>query len=162
MSDVTPSELADLFLRTAKYVRHLWVRELAPFGLTPGQGRALEVLGRDGSPIRMAELAGYLGIVPRSATSVVDGLEGAGLVVRTPDQADRRSMLVSLTEHGRVLVGRIAGSRILAAEETFSGLRSEERVQLAALLQRVAESHSITTSQGGCRLQVTGELSRPE
>lgn len=143
MSDVTPSELADLFLRTAKHVRHLWIRELAPFGLTPGQGRALEVLGRGSSPMRMAELAGYLGIVPRSATSVVDGLEEAGLVLRTPDQADRRSMLVSLTKEGEVLVGRIADSRMSAAEEAFSVLVSEERVQLAALLQRVTESHSM-------------------
>ncbi|AHI00362.1 MarR family winged helix-turn-helix transcriptional regulator [Kutzneria viridogrisea] len=149
MSDATSGQLADLFLRAAKRMRHRWMRELAPLGLTPGQGRALEVLagGADcGGPVRMAELAGRLGIVPRSATSVVDGLEEQGLAVRRPDPADRRSLLVSLTEPGRELAVRIDETRRLAAEQIFAVLLPEEREQLAVLLRRVEQDDPAVVS----------------
>jgi DNA-binding MarR family transcriptional regulator len=140
VTDATTAQLADAFMRTAKRVRGCWVERLAPLGLTPGQGRALDVVARSGGGVRMAELAGQLGIVPRSATSVVDGLEESGFVVRRPDPYDRRSMLVGLTEHGRRLVSQIDEARRSAAEQTFAVLEPAERDQLLAVLLRLEES----------------------
>ncbi|WP_206681142.1 MarR family winged helix-turn-helix transcriptional regulator [Actinomadura sp. J1-007] len=93
----TDPELPDLFLRAAKRIRRRQSRELAPLGLTPAQSRALRVIVGSRVPLRMVDLAGQLDIVPRSATSIVDALESAGLVTRAPDPANRRSLLVQPT-----------------------------------------------------------------
>src|SRR5262244_3533693 len=82
VTDATTAQLADALMHVAKRIRGCWMHQLAPLGLTPGQGRALGVIVRAGDGIRMADLAGKLDIVPRSATSVVDGLEEHGLVLR--------------------------------------------------------------------------------
>jgi DNA-binding MarR family transcriptional regulator len=137
VSDATTARLADAFMHVAKRMRGSWMQQLAPLGLTPGQGRALGVVARAGDGIRMAELAGRLDIVPRSATSVVDGLEEAGLVLRRPDPGDRRSMLVGLTEAGRQLLTRIEEAKRGAAEEMFGALEPAEREQLLAVLLRL-------------------------
>ena len=59
--------------------------------VTHGQFRVLRTLDHAEQPLRLSELAARLGIVPRSATSVVDDLEAAGLVARQPDPHDRRA-----------------------------------------------------------------------
>jgi len=137
VTDATTGRLADALMHVAKGIRGCWMHQLAPLGLTPGQGRALGVIARAGDGIRMADLAGKLDIVPRSATSVVDGLEEQGLVLRRPDPGDRRSMLVTLTEAGRLLVSRIDEAKRGAAEEMFGTLDPDEREQLLAVLLRL-------------------------
>jgi DNA-binding MarR family transcriptional regulator len=137
VTDATTTRLADVFTHVAKRLRGRWIHQLAPLGLTPGQGRALGAIARAGDGIRMADLAGRLDIVPRSATSVVDGLEEQGLVLRRPDPGDRRSLLVSLTEAGRLLVSRIEEAKRGAAEEMFGTLPPAEREQLLAVLLRL-------------------------
>ena len=140
MTDATTAQLADALMRVAKRIRGCWIHQLAPLGLTPGQGRALGVIARAGDGLRMADLAGKLDIVPRSATSVVDGLEQQGLVLRRPDPGDRRSMIVTFTEAGRLLVSRIDEARRDAAEEMFGTLEPADREQLLAVLLRVDAS----------------------
>jgi DNA-binding MarR family transcriptional regulator len=140
VTDATTAQLADALMHVAKRIRSCWTHQLAPLGLTPGQGRALGAIARAGDGIRMADLAGRLDIVPRSATSVVDGLEEHGLVLRRPDPGDRRSMLVTLTEAGRQLVSRIDEAKRGAAEEMFGTLEPAEREQLLAVLSRLDAS----------------------
>src|SRR6478672_2526073 len=94
----------DGLLGATRRLRAASRRGLAPLGLTPFQERAVRVLTRsDPDGIRMGELAERLGVVPRSATGVVDDLESAGLVRRAPDPSSRRSVLVALTDQGRRL-----------------------------------------------------------
>jgi DNA-binding MarR family transcriptional regulator len=140
VTDATVAQLADALMHVAKRIRGCWMQQLAPLGLTPGQGRALGVIARSGDGLRMADLAGKLDIVPRSATSVVDGLEEQGLVLRRPDPGDRRSMIVTLTEAGRRLVSRIDDARRGAAEEMFGPLEPAERERLLAALLRLDAS----------------------
>lgn len=115
-------ELADLFLRAARRMRGRQVEHLAPLGLTPAQARALRVIVRADAPPRMAELATLLGVVPRSVTTLVDALEEAGLVTRTPDPANRRSTLVVPTAEGRAIRARMASVRREVAEEVLAPL----------------------------------------
>jgi DNA-binding MarR family transcriptional regulator len=41
---------------------------------------------------------------PRNVTSLVDALESAGFVARSPHPTDRRATVVSLTRQGTILV----------------------------------------------------------
>jgi DNA-binding MarR family transcriptional regulator len=132
--DTLAGQLADLVQTLGRRLRHGTGDRLAPLGLTPGQGRALSTLSRAGGPLRMAELAKQLHVVPRSATGVVDSLEQAGLVRRSVDPGNRRSVLVELTDHGRGTLSDLAEARRQAAEELFASLDPDEQRQLLALL----------------------------
>ncbi|MGF6880521.1 DNA-binding MarR family transcriptional regulator [Nocardia sp. GAS34] len=139
MGEATPTDTAEidlpeLFLRTSKRIRRNQMARLAPLGLTPAQSRALRIIGQDPDPLRMSALADRLGIVPRSATTVVDALVSAGLVTRAPDPANRRSTLVSPTDAGRRTLTRMSQARRDAASETFAALSSAQRETLRELL----------------------------
>ncbi len=103
-------------------------------GLTGAQARVIRFLEGAGHPVRMADIAAALEVVPRTATSMVDGLEEAKLVVRAIDPHDRRSILVSLTSEGARLLDRLALARRRTAEATFSALSPIERGELARML----------------------------
>src|ERR1700686_455091 len=82
-------QLGELLVRSSWRLRRGGAKELAPLGVTFGQARALRVLAT-GEPMRMADLAASLEIVPRSLTTMIDALVAAGLVNREADSHDRR------------------------------------------------------------------------
>src|SRR5579875_654624 len=59
---------------------------------------------REHSELPTSELACLADLSPATATGMLDGLAGAGLVMRTRSERDRRVVLTSLTERGRALV----------------------------------------------------------
>jgi DNA-binding MarR family transcriptional regulator len=137
MSDETVTALTDLLLSRARLIRRASAAELAPLGLTPGQSRGLRIIARAESPVRMADIAAALDVVPRTATSIVDALEAAGLVARSADASDRRAVLVRLTDDGRELQERLRWARVRAADEALAPLSESERAELARLLAMV-------------------------
>jgi DNA-binding MarR family transcriptional regulator len=134
-------QLAELLSHAARRLRRGSTVHLAPLGLTMAQARVLRLVA-DG-PLRMADIAARLEVVPRTATPMVEGLVAAGLVARHADEADRRSILVELTEDGRRLLARLHKARRASAEQVFGPLNAEQRTQLVALLGRLCEA-------GGC------------
>ena len=107
--------------------------------VTHGQFRVLRTLDHAGEALRLNELAARLGIVPRSATSVVDDLEAAGLVARQPDPHDRRATLVDLTPDGRKILATLREKRRDVMVSQLARLTPDEQQTLARLLQRLAE-----------------------
>lgn len=135
----TPN-LADTFMAVARRIRHTHMSALEPFGLNPSQSRALHVLAREGKPMRLRSLADSLRIVARSATDVVDSLEAAGLVTREDDPADRRAVLVALTDAGRTQLHAIDDARSKVAVELFDSLEPAERDDLQRILHKITET----------------------
>jgi DNA-binding MarR family transcriptional regulator len=152
--DPDPARLGDLLHAVFRRLRRGWAEQLAPFGLTPHQFRALNALaGHPGAQghrheataacrhggvagsLRVKDLAEVLRIAPRSATEVVDLLQEKGLVERVPDPSDRRATLVSLTRRGAALREKVREDRRREAEEYFSRLEPEDRVELERLLR---------------------------
>lgn len=132
-TDLTP-QLAELLTCASWRLRRASRRELEPLGLTFGQARALRLLARAGGPVRIGALAARLEVVPRSATTMVDGLETAGLAIRRAAPDDRRSVLVSLTPAGEALLERLGRARRASAEELFARLTRSQREGLFELL----------------------------
>lgn len=132
-----PAYLADLLHRVTKRFRRSQAQRLSPMGLTPAQERALRVITRSSGPLRMTELAERLGIVPRSATTVVDALETAGLVHREIDPANRRAILLRLTPRGLEVRDDLRAARRQAAEDLFAPLPAGDRKALAELLGKL-------------------------
>ncbi|MFJ3220733.1 MarR family winged helix-turn-helix transcriptional regulator [Kitasatospora sp. NPDC086801] len=141
----TAAELADTMTRAIKRIRRQTGWRLEPYGITPGQARALNTLAHapgcelPDHAMRLSDLAERLHIAPRSATTVVDALEEAGLVERRPDPADRRAVRILLTEAGRAAVERIGQVRHEVAQEYFGEVSPDEQEVLLRVL-RAAEA----------------------
>jgi len=133
------SELAELLSHAARRLRRGSAMELAPLGLTYGQARLLHIIAMAGQPLRMADIASQLEVVPRSVTTMVDGVEAAGFVARRPDPDDRRSVLVELTAAGRRLQQRLSQARQNSAQVVFGKLAPAERAELLRLLEVLCE-----------------------
>ena len=144
-------ELAELFSHSARRLRRDSAAQLAPLGLTMAQSRILRLVA-DG-PLRMADIAGRMDVVPRTVTPMVDGLAEAGLVDRRPDPDDRRSVLVALSPAGRGLLDRLDAARRTSAEQVFGELHQRERKELLLLLGRLCEL-------GGCGICCPGHGGR--
>lgn len=128
-------DLADLIGRAARRLRRGSLAHLGPLGLTMAQAKVLRTVAS--GPLRMADIAARLEVVPRTVTPMVDGLEEAGLVRRQADPDDRRSVLVEPTAAGRLLLDRLDTARRATAAQAFSALSAEERATLAELLGRL-------------------------
>ena len=75
---------------------------LERFGLTFARYEALMLLyySRTGA-LPLGKIGGRLQVHPTSVTNLIDGLERAGYVERTPHPSDRRTTLANITEAGR-------------------------------------------------------------
>ena len=111
----------------------------ADLDVTHGQLRVLRTLDNADRALRLSELANQLGIVPRSATSVVDDLEAAGLVARKPDPDDRRATLVNLTPAGTKVLATIRRHRRDAMVSLIERLEPSEQTELLRLLTHLSD-----------------------
>ena len=137
------TEVADLLHHVNHIIRRQAVAEADSPGVTSAQMRAMRTLIRCGDPMRMSELAEALGIVRRSATSVVDDLEHLGLVERIDDPVDRRAVGVRLTDAGRTVMVDARRRRRTAAGEVLNTLDKADLESLRSLLQRIGSTASI-------------------
>ena len=72
-------------------------------------------------------------------TQRLDRLEERGLVQRSPSDADRRSVLVQLTDAGRALVDQTLPDHVATEERLLAGLDAEQRELLASALRTLLE-----------------------
>lgn len=100
------------------------------------QKRVLIILNEVGS-ITQRALTKRLGIQSGSASEVIAKLENAGLIIRTPSDADRRTTDVTLTEKGKQSALEAVKQRNRRHEEMFSCLSEKEKSDLLLLLEKI-------------------------
>ncbi|WP_226363675.1 MarR family winged helix-turn-helix transcriptional regulator [Pseudonocardia abyssalis] len=106
----------------------------------PGGPRGYQVLaaagrGEAGSQLALAQ---HLGVDRTVMTYLIDDLEGAGLVERRPDPADRRARLLSLTDDGSARLCAVERALRSAEDAVLAPLAADERTVLRDLLARIA------------------------
>jgi DNA-binding MarR family transcriptional regulator len=109
--------------------------------LTSTQRLALFELLEDG-PMRLSDLAGRMGLSAPTASRAVDALAEADLVERLTDPVDRRALRIELTAAGRARVDLRKAQVGEAFRPAAAGMPVDEREQLAALLERLADELS--------------------
>jgi DNA-binding MarR family transcriptional regulator len=112
--------------------------DLAARGLSRARATVVAVLHRMG-PSNQRALADVLRVTPRNVTGLVDGLEEAGLVVRSRHPQDRRASLVSLTDAGVELAVSLAADERRLAQYLFGELDRDDVVAVTNGLDRVLE-----------------------
>lgn len=112
---------------------------LGPLDIELFEYDALSALRRQGKPFALPAtgLAQETGLSTGAMTNRIDKLEAKGLVCRRSDNADRRSVVVSLTPEGKKLIDKAIQIRLDAADESLQSLSRRERSDLAGLLRKV-------------------------
>lgn len=106
------------------------------------QKRILIIL-QESDTLTQRELTERLGIQPGSASEILSKLENAGLITRTPNEADRRTTDIQLTDAGTELALEAVEQRQKRHQEMFSCLSLEERQTLLSLLEKVRSDWEI-------------------
>lgn len=103
-----------------------------------GQGRVLALLRLQGE-ISQKDLAFLLDMRTQSLGELLTKLEASGYITREPSTADRRVVMVKLTEAGREAAEEVAKNQE-ESDKVFSVLTNAEQAMLAELLGRVIEN----------------------
>lgn len=104
-----------------------------------GSQKRILILLWENKGMTQRTLTQRLGIQPGSASEVISKLEAAGLIVRTPSEADRRTTDIRLTKTGEALAQDAHVQRKERHEQMFAVLSEQEKDTLIALLERVNE-----------------------
>jgi DNA-binding MarR family transcriptional regulator len=109
----------------------------ARFGINRGEFDVLATLRRAGAPHRLSPkaLGAMMMISSGGVTGRLDRLERAGLVARTPDPADRRGLLITLTPDGHTVVDEAVTAGLDAQRTVLEHLRPADRHTLNDLLR---------------------------
>jgi MarR family 2-MHQ and catechol resistance regulon transcriptional repressor len=131
----------DAYIKLRRAANTVSLREAAVInaaGLTESRFGVLEALLHLG-PLCQRELAEKILRSAGNLTTVVDNLEGAGLVRRRRDRKDRRVVTVHLTSNGERLIRSVLPSNVAAIVEAFSILDANEQRELAALCRKLGK-----------------------
>jgi len=132
------SHLSVLLTRAERRVARRVDVALRGSELTAEQWRVLSALV-DGAGHPMSEIAGEAMVPAPTLTKLVDRLLDRALVRRGIDPADRRRVLVVLTDRGVELVDRLGTEVGHAEREVTSALGEPETAELMAILARLLE-----------------------
>ena len=129
------SEPGDLTERLQRVMGRLgrMLRREAPSVVGQGAMSALHTLNADG-PLRPSDLAAREGIRPPTLTRILSVLEDGGYVARTPDPADRRASLITVTERGTSTLLATRSARAGHLARHIAELTEEQRRILAQAL----------------------------
>jgi DNA-binding MarR family transcriptional regulator len=127
--------------------RHLKARleqALAGQGLKMWEFKTLHILRRGGAPYQASatELADALSLSPAAMTKRLDNLEAGGLLRRGHDDADRRRVLITLTDTGLRVWGNTISLQDQVEKELLAALGPSEQDQLIRLLRRLVVAAS--------------------
>ncbi|MFB7469911.1 MarR family winged helix-turn-helix transcriptional regulator [Kitasatospora sp. NPDC056184] len=136
----TPPTLLELstylLSRTGKAARGRLVERLARRGLRLWDMAVLAALA-DFGPHAQRDLVRRLRVDPSDTAKVADRLAAGGYVERVRDAADRRRVLVTVTDAGRALLAELRAEAHAVQDEVLAPLSAAERQVLHDLLGRV-------------------------
>lgn len=100
----------------------------------------LYALKKAGCALRQTDLTRSVLLSQPALSRLLDRLEQRGFVTRAPDPADRRAVLVSLTEAGRVAQRETGARHARSVEQRMRALDPEQQRRLRDLCAALIES----------------------
>ena len=121
--------------------------EVSKIGLTPGQPKILDFLLQY-EEADQKTIAAYCESEQTTVGSILLRMENAGLVQRRQKDGNRRSLYVSLTEHGKEAAEKLMDIFRSAETEATAYLSDQESKALKELLSKICDAMQ---SQSGRR-----------
>jgi DNA-binding MarR family transcriptional regulator len=98
--------------------------------------------------VRVTDLAGWQGVDKSTITPQVRRLEQRGLIKRSPDPADRRAALLSVTAKGRRVCDQMDTAAVAFISAALQEWSTQDRKQLATLVSRLADDLTSSLTAG--------------
>ena len=114
-------------------------RVFSEYGLTTEQHAVLMVIKHISAPVRITDIALWLDRSVNSVSMIVDRMVKAGLVRRTRDRKDRRTVFVTITSKAEkaFVPATVAGWELI--QEILSPLSDKDRLTLIRLLETLRD-----------------------
>jgi len=113
---------------------------LRPFGLTDVQFNLMMILEYQSGPtggLSQAQLSNMMLVNRANITTLIDRMEKADFVARTPAPFDRRSNIVKLTGKGRELLAKIEPLYIEQVKLIMAALKQTDQKSLIEMLEKI-------------------------
>ena len=130
------SAISWLLADASRLIRKLADRRLATIGLTRAQWQALGNLRRMG-PLTQAALAEIMEVETATIARLIDRLEAAGWIGRSPDANDRRVNLVSMTDKATAIMDEVGVIGQKLRDDMLVDLSQSEREHLVITLSTI-------------------------
>lgn len=136
--DLAPVEIIGRAGRIMEHVDRALEAKFEEFQISRASFDVLAALRRSGKPYKLTQrdLMRSLFRTSGSMSLRIDSLQKQGLVVRSPDKEDRRSVFVTLTPKGVELLETVIPAHLENESSLVAGLNRAERAQLIALLRK--------------------------
>lgn len=145
-NDPLAIDLIHTLIRTTHFIQRNFQTQLSsidfPFKISGPRLRVLSTVSEAGK-IRMNELAAKLDIQARTVTDFVDALEKEGLLIRIPDPADRRAILIQLTELAQANLKEVLEHQEVIADHLIRNLPPKQRKELLELLMQLIDGNDL-------------------
>lgn len=129
----TTQKLMDAFFR----FRRLHRESPIP-GMKHSEVRILFIIKKhlteSGKGVKIFQLSHIMRVTSPTVTQLINSLESSGLVERTMDPSDRRSILVTLTEQGETVLKQASDVFFARFNRLVNHLGEEKSLELAKLL----------------------------
>jgi DNA-binding MarR family transcriptional regulator len=139
--DTLTRDQVDAVMRTARVLVGLTARSFAAIEdrVTLPQLRIMVMIASRG-PLNLGAIAAGLDVHPSNASRACDRLVAAGLLDRRDDPADRRNLLLQLTEAGAQLVDEVTARRRRTIQDTLERMPARQRRSLVSALTAFADA----------------------
>lgn len=119
-------------------LKHMGEQWLSRLGLTYPQVGVLMMMREQAGPTT-GDVAARLSVTHSAATQTIDTLVRRGLVVRQPDDADRRVVRLQLSPAGEKLTADIRASHRQWLAQVFGELSEAERSAIISAMTKLAQ-----------------------
>jgi DNA-binding MarR family transcriptional regulator len=145
--DVSPMEVLSRVTRLARHLDRARRQAFTAHDLESWEFDVLAALRRAGEPYQLSpgRLLRETLVTSGTMTNRVDRLAARGLVRRAPDPADRRGVLVQLTDTGRGHVDAALSALLTNERALLTGLGEPDRTRLADLLRALVRPFDEST-----------------
>ncbi|RII09287.1 putative HTH-type transcriptional regulator YusO [Streptomyces sp. YIM 130001] len=145
--DMWPLQLLSRVQRMGQILTKEVKRFAAEHGLEQAEADVLFTLRRSGPPYALTAGAFLKASMVTSGaiTNRIDRMEAKGLVERVRDGADRRTVRISLTDHGLRLADELIADHLINYARICEALDRDECEQVAGALRKLLEAHGDTS-----------------
>ncbi|HEY0474086.1 MAG TPA: MarR family transcriptional regulator [Kribbella sp.] len=137
--DVAPMEVLSRVSRLARHLDRARSQAFAAHGLESWEFDVLAALRRAGAPYQLSpgRLLKETLVTSGTMTNRVDRLTARGLVERLPDPADRRGVLVQLTDSGRDSVDAAMADLLTHERNLLGSISERDQAKIARVLREL-------------------------
>jgi MarR family 2-MHQ and catechol resistance regulon transcriptional repressor len=135
-----PDQTVSLFFSASRALKHKLGLDNPLSRLPMAQMEALRFV-RERVSAQMKQVAEFLDITPPSATALINHLAQSGLVKRTFDRKDRRTIHLTLTKKGRAVLDKGIKQRCKIFKLMLGNLNTKEQSEFIRILKKMVRDN---------------------